>query len=89
MPNDSAPASPVDQPIHSPPQRSVTMPVQLSTGSRNPFQAATANSGMPNGLGPAAGVYRHANQESVDGGGYQNGRHSPDAFASLSARYVR
>ncbi|KAF6235715.1 hypothetical protein HO173_005910 [Letharia columbiana] len=62
-------------------QRSVTMPVQLSSGSRNPFQSATGNANAANGIEP--GGARHVSQESV------NGRHSPDAFASLSARFVR
>ena len=62
-------------------QRSVTMPVQPSSGSRNPFQSATANANAANGMEP--GGTRHVSQESV------NGRHSPDAFASLSARFVR
>ena len=64
-------------------QRSVTMPVQASSGSRNPFQSAmaTGNSNAPNGMEPIGA--RHVSQESV------NGRHSPDAFASLSARFVR
>lgn len=64
-------------------QRSATMPVQLSSGSRNPFQSAVAAN--TNGVGPSG----HMSQESVDVGGLQNGRHSPDAFASLSARFVR
>ena len=62
-------------------QRSVTMPVQLSSGNRNPFQSATSNANVTNGMEP--GGERHVSQESV------NGRHSPDAFASLSARFVR
>ena len=62
-------------------QRSVTMPLQLSSGSRNPFQSTTGNVNATNGLEP--GGARHVSQESV------NGRHSPDAFASLSARFVR
>ena len=76
-------------------QRSVTMPVQLSSSSNNPFQSR-APVPQTNGLGSGAGVgmgvggpSRHISQESVDVGGYQNGRHSPDAFASLSARFVR
>ncbi len=32
---------------------------------------------------------RHVSQESVDIGGWQSGRHSPDAFKSLSARFAR
>ena len=62
-------------------QRSVTMPVQLSSGSRNPFQLVTSNVNSTAGMEP--GDPRHVSQESV------NGRHSPDAFASLSARSVR
>lgn len=33
----------------------------------------------------------HASQESVsiDSGGWQNGRHSPDAWGTISARSVR
>ena len=64
-------------------QRSVTMPVP-SSGSRNPFQSATGNAkatNTSNGVEP--GGARHVSQESV------NGRHSPDVFASLSARFVR
>ncbi|MCJ1276300.1 hypothetical protein MMC21_004105 [Puttea exsequens] len=83
------PTSQAEQsPIHKP-QRSVTMPTQLSTGSRNPFQPAASNPGLPNGSGPAFGGYRHTSQESVDIGGYQNGRNSPDAFANLSSQFVR
>ncbi len=72
-------------------QRSVTMPAALLSGSRNPFNPAAPNSQV--GAGPLAvngvGISRHVSQESVDIGGFQNGRHSPDAFASLSARIVR
>ena len=74
-------------------QRSVTMPAQLISGSRNPFHTAATNNAMAvagnGGPSPHTGVSRHVSQESVDIGGYQNGRHSPDAFASLSARFVR
>ena len=70
-----------------PPQRSVTMPLQMSSGNRNPFQTSTPTSSAPNGNPP--GPFRHTSQESVDIGGYQTGRHSPDAFASLSASFVR
>lgn len=75
------------------PQRSVTMPAQMASGSRNPFQSAvSADPGTS--MAPAiaingSGSSRHVSQESVDIGGFQGGRHSPDAFASLSARYVR
>ena len=74
-------------------QRSATMPAQMSSGSRNPFQTtALANSGSNVAAPPSlngAGTSRHVSQESVDIGGVPSGRHSPDAFASLSARYVR
>ncbi|RAL16044.1 putative GTPase activating protein for Arf [Aspergillus homomorphus CBS 101889] len=39
---------------------------------------ATSTGGFPRG---------HMSQQSVDINGFQSGRHSPDAFASLSARY--
>ena len=89
-PIESNATSPVEAPApYQPtaPQRSVTLPVQLSTGSRNPFHSATINNNTVQGNTPE--VFRHASQESVDVGGFQNGRHSPDAFASLSARFVR
>ncbi|KAL8651005.1 MAG: hypothetical protein Q9226_004902 [Calogaya cf. arnoldii] len=72
-------------------QRSVTMPAQLASGSRNPFHTASHNSAAlsPNAIPPIpSGLSRHVSQESVDIGGYQSGRHSPDAFASLSARFT-
>lgn len=74
-----------------PVQRSVTMPVQLSSGSRNPFNSSK-NASVPAVGSPLvneASPSRHMSQESIDGGGFQQGRHSPDAFASLSARSVR
>ena len=87
LPNDRN-AAPATEPstANLPPgikqgQRSVTMPVQLSSGSKNPFHSATGNVNATNGMEP--GGARHVSQESV------NGRHSPDAFASLSARFVR
>ncbi|KAI4283412.1 MAG: hypothetical protein L6R38_002187 [Xanthoria sp. 2 TBL-2021] len=73
-------------------QRSVTMPAQLASGSRNPFHTANPNStAVSSTTIPAipSGLSRHVSQDSVDIGGYQSGRHSPDAFASLSARFVR
>ena len=72
-------------------QRSVTMPVHLSAGSRNPFHQSSTSPGPLVGspLAQGASMSRHISQDSVDIGGAQNGRHSPDAFASLSARIVR
>ena len=87
LPNDpNTTAAPESSLTNLPPgskqvQRSVTMPVQLSSGSKNPFQSATSNANTANGM-ELVGA-RHVSQESV------NGRHSPDAFASLSARFVR
>lgn len=87
LPNDpGAASSPEPSMANLPPgtkqgQRSVTMPVQNSFGSRNPFQSATGNANATSGM-ESVGA-RHVSQESV------NGRHSPDAFASLSARFVR
>ncbi|KAI9812813.1 MAG: hypothetical protein M1832_000329 [Thelocarpon impressellum] len=79
-------------------QRSVSTPAGLPAGSRNPFlteersagtgQQATGGAGGPGGA-QANHAIRHVSQESVDVGGWQSGRHSPDAFASLSARSVR
>ncbi|SLM34513.1 Ubiquitin-associated/translation elongation factor EF1B, N-terminal, eukaryote [Lasallia pustulata] len=71
-------------------QRSVTAPAQTLGSSRNPF--LSAGSGQEPGTGApqaSGGGSRHVSQESVDIGGLQSGRHSPDAFASLSARFVR
>lgn len=77
-------------------QRSVTMPAQLSSGSRNPFHssATTTASASAAAVPPplpanGPGATRHVSQESIDMAGFQSGRHSPDAFASLSARSVR
>lgn len=74
-------------------QRSATMPI-VTAGSRNPFHtspalsfSATAVPRGTNGSG-VTGTSRHMSQESTDLGGFHSGRHSPDAFASLSARSV-
>ncbi|KAI9880276.1 MAG: hypothetical protein M1830_004395 [Pleopsidium flavum] len=100
--NPPLPNLPPGLPSHG--QRSVTMPATLSSGSRNPFLPVgggavtdaggggggggrpTALQANGNGNGESS---RHVSQESVDVGGLQSGRHSPDAFASLSARFVR
>lgn len=71
-------------------RRSVTAPTQMLSNSRNPF--LNAGSGQETGRAAPQGNgigSRHVSQESVDIGGVQSGRHSPDAFASLSARFVR
>jgi len=68
-------------------QRSATVPATSFSGSKNPFASSltptsSAGSSYTNGG-------HQPNQESIDAGALQNGRHSPDAFASLSARFVR
>ena len=72
-------------------QRSVTMPTAVSSGSKNPFQSAASDTqaGVRTSAVNGVGISRHISQESVNIGGFQNGRHSPDAFASLSANIVR
>lgn len=97
------PKLPSGVPALGQPHRSVTMPATLAAGSRNPFLPAGGfgasdggGTGSGGGVGfggrpvpQANGESRHVSQESVDVGGWQSGRHSPDAFASLSARFVR
>ena len=84
--NTSGP-SPQPRPAQLPPgvgmapQRSVTMPV-LAAGNRNPFMSAS--SGQPPSTATQPSGPWHASRESSE-----SGRHSPDAFASLSARFVR
>lgn len=81
LPEDSA-YVPVSLQHHGVPQRSATMPVQAFGGGTNPF-------GPPPSM-PVTQSIRHASNESVDFQRFAgNGRHSPDAFADLSARYMR
>lgn len=85
-------------------QRSVSSPASAPAGgNRNPFalngggggggadgiQSAGADSlgSMPRF--PSSSNSRHVSQESVDAGGWQSGRHSPDAWGTISARSVR
>jgi hypothetical protein len=74
-------------------KRSVTMPITTITGpteasapsgSHNPFAAAVAS--QQQSQGPVMNGFRHGSNESVDFAGFASGRHSPDAFAGLSAR---
>jgi hypothetical protein len=87
-------------PPSAPQQRSVSSPFSAyASGSRNPFmngsgrfaQGGSGISTQPTSV--TSGQPRHVTQDSVgvDIGGWhgQNGRHSPDAFASLSARSTR
>ncbi|KAI4731735.1 ArfGap-domain-containing protein [Aureobasidium sp. EXF-10728] len=70
--------------MQQPPQRSVTMPV--GSGSMNPFGTGFSAPQQDQQARPGA---RHVSQESRDFVGMGNRPHSPDAFASLSARYAR
>jgi hypothetical protein len=84
LPEDSVPQQQQQQQMQAP-QRSATMP--LSSGNMNPFnqQQQAPQSNMPTANGA-----RHVSHESRDFQGFAgSGRHSPDAFAGLSARYVR
>ncbi|KAL4902241.1 hypothetical protein BDW74DRAFT_65953 [Aspergillus multicolor] len=64
-----------------------------ATGTQNPVQVPS----QPSAYGTNANPYNapvntgfmrgHMSQQSVDINGLQSGRHSPDAFASLSARH--
>jgi hypothetical protein len=83
-------------------KRSTTMPISMSsmhsaggTGNpgpnRNPFlqnNASPLQRQMAAGQAPGI-MARHVSQESVSISNLESGRHSPDAFANLSARYVR
>ncbi|KAI9797000.1 MAG: hypothetical protein M1833_005833 [Piccolia ochrophora] len=93
----SAPSNNMRQPPSptKPAQRSASTPVGPVSGSRNPFltnrhAALTQTAGQGASIETPSGPSRHVSQESVDfGGAWQSGRHSPDAFASLSARFIR
>ncbi|KAK6529062.1 hypothetical protein TWF694_004281 [Orbilia ellipsospora] len=78
-------------------QRSVSTPAFPSSGSNNPFTAKmnggnvapspTGAAQDPFGKMRGGSMRGHMTQESVDLVGLQNGRHSPDAFKSLSANF--
>lgn len=90
--------NPFPLPSHNPMPSHQTFDAS-SVGSRNPFMtsshpntglAGTSNvGGTPAPAPPMKTSYirTHMSQESMDIGRAQNGRHSPDIFASLSARY--
>ena len=94
--HDSAPPQPDFR--NSEGKRSATMPISMSSmhsaggagnvaPSRNPFFQNSAPPQMSPVPGQGIGA-RHVSQESININN-TSGRHSPDAFASLSARYVR
>ncbi|CZR59854.1 related to GTS1-transcription factor of the Gcs1p/Glo3p/Sps18p family [Phialocephala subalpina] len=81
-------------------QRSVSSPLaQHSAGSRNPFASSGGSTTQGTGdtvgqmptFAPIQNGSRHVSQESmsIDTGGWTNGRHSPDAWGSISARSTR
>jgi len=78
--------------------RSVSSPLATQmAGNRNPFMSSGVHSAAGDTLGSmnpfpqTQNAARHASQESVsiDTGGWQNGRHSPDAWGTISARSTR
>ncbi|OCK82875.1 ArfGap-domain-containing protein [Lepidopterella palustris CBS 459.81] len=98
-----APSGSLEPPTQGIKQRSVTMPITSTNsangpaaGSMNPFasmqgQGQALNNAprqMAGAVGGGNGV-RHVSNESVDFAGLMGGRHSPDAFSGLSARFVR
>ncbi|KAI9809803.1 MAG: hypothetical protein M1825_000236 [Sarcosagium campestre] len=85
----SQPESPLGPSVPKPAVRSFSTPVGPVAGSRNPFLGGAGPSAAANTPARPSHGAKHISQESVDVGGWQSGRLSPDAFASLSARYVR
>ncbi|WEW59724.1 Protein gts1 [Emydomyces testavorans] len=89
-----------ETPFPLPSNNPVSSPQPLDTssaGSRNPFVTAPKASATFTGAslvsdtmaqtGRTPYIRAHMSQESMDIGRAQSGRHSPDVFASLSARY--
>lgn len=96
--NFSPPPPAISEQPHQPQttyqQPPTTQPPPPESGSRNPFFASTPQAQaqpqpQPQQAGFAPLQKSHMSQPSVDvsNRSLQNGRHSPDAFASLSARY--
>lgn len=70
------------------PARSMTQPLPQSSGNNNPFTNGTT--AASSATTDPFSTTRHISRESVNFGmemAWTNGRHSPDAFASLSARH--
>jgi hypothetical protein len=81
LPEDSVPTA------QQQPQRSATMPLG---GNMNPFTQQQQHPTIDGGGDGNGNATRHVSHESKDFQGFAgSGRHSPDAFAGLSARYVR
>lgn len=81
-------AEPPPGPMLSPARRSATMPTLFPSGSNNPF-GSTTSSLQPNGVARMNGSVSSPTHDHTSMGDLQNGRHSPDAFASLSASFAR
>lgn len=73
-------------------------PVAPASGSKNPFgnfQGASQNGDLLGNMpsfqpAPQQNGTRHVSQESISiGGGWENGRHSPDAWGTISGRGYR
>lgn len=93
-PNQQQQQQAAPTPVQSPP----TAP---ASGSKNPFALSGGNTGYNTGqdtagntmqFPPAQSGPRHMTHESIsvnDAGAWTNGRHSPDAWGSISARAMR
>ena len=84
----------------SQPRRSATMPISMGSmhsaggagmavGNKNPFMQNNMAGAPQQQPAQQPGIMRHASQESVNINNLESGRHSPDAFANLSARSLR
>ncbi|PGH12890.1 hypothetical protein AJ79_03990 [Helicocarpus griseus UAMH5409] len=95
-PFNSAPPNPNPNPSSNPmtaTPSTTSVPGPFSTTGVDPkIQTGSVAGGGGGGGGGGGNPFpprTHMSQASVDIGGMQNGRHSPDVFASLSSRYVR
>ncbi|KAL6865895.1 Protein gts1 [Amphichorda felina] len=89
--NPMGQSQPFAQPVQSSPQplRSMTQPLPQSS-SNNPFMNGGAAAAAAAAAPDPFSSQRHISRESVNLGkdmAWTNGRHSPDAFANLSARH--
>ncbi|EEP77406.1 predicted protein [Uncinocarpus reesii 1704] len=91
------PVNPLPFPPDNPTATTSQIPDASPAGSRNPFFTSMNTNIIPTNPSSATSARAqprstpfaraHMSQESVDIGRAQSGRHSPDVFASLSARY--
>ena len=80
------PLQPQPQPLQTIQQQQPFQPQPQQPPSLGVMGMKTST-GPPPVSSPFGRTHTHMSQQSVDISGLQNGRHSPDAFASLSARY--